>query len=108
LTNIYFPWYNKSINKTNYNNKEENQMAKLIDLLNELAVAEAETEAIEEAIEAGAEDNGTWVKFYNIEFNKFNEVVELLQKMIGIDSKTAKAMIINHRTELVKIAAREM
>lgn len=96
-------------------------MKKLIDLLNELAVAEAETDALEAKIEelmGEAEEldmtttpeleelDRKYEEAYNIEWNLFNKAQDMLTQ-IGIDRKTARAMLITKRSELVKIASKE-
>lgn len=85
-------------------------MKKLIDWLNELAVAEAEVEAIDQEMRTDARKVETledkWDKAYKVEFEIFNKTVEYLMNY-GIEATTARKMLRTKRTELVKIAEKE-
>lgn len=86
-------------------------MKKLIGLLNELAVAEAETEAIEQEMRADAHKvdalEDKWDEAYKVEFGIFNRTVEYLMNF-GIEATTARKMLRTKRAELVKIAEKEV
>lgn len=92
-------------------------MTKLIDLLNELAVAEAESREFDKMIDVRIESGANEEEIYELEaksdnlyldqFEKFKAVLKKLQEMTGIEEDTARAMIIGKRSELVKIASME-
>lgn len=86
-------------------------MKKLIDLLNELAVAEAEVEALEKKMDEEPENidalEQRWDFLYKEQFDKCKEVVAKLGEY-GIDEKTARKMVITRRSDLVAIAGMEV
>jgi hypothetical protein len=82
---------------------------KLIDLLNNLAVAEAETNAIEAQMRADGDAEAhedAWDKAYAEEMTAFKAVIGWLEQ-VGIERKVACKMVRTRRTELVKIAELE-
>lgn len=74
-------------------------MRKLIDILNELAVAEAETDGFKD-------DEEKWLEAYENEYKLFEEAVSAVMEMSegAIEKKVARKIVSEKRSELVKLA----
>lgn len=93
-------------------------MTKLIDLLNELAVAEAELRSIEEALDDGRPDEewdgvevseeqmDQWDSAVEEKYDLMDRAVDALTKIFGMERLEAHTALARDRYELVKYAER--
>lgn len=85
-------------------------MKKLIDLLNELAVAEERVSAYERLLQDRPEDReleNKWDDAYDEMYGIFRATLDRLVDMLGVHIETARAMVLTGREALVKIASQE-